>query len=141
MRRITIVNFGSLTAKRILERLVEYRLHHHLSKFDRSVFLILKSIIYFLAYVWLVFFFFYLQTIGVRLIFIWWLSFEKKPFQFWHKTWIQVLVTLLLTILAVQAFLNLSCWCGDTKRKPRKPKPHKSRLLNSTKGEENRIEL
>ena len=46
----------SITAKRILERL-----HHRLSKFDRSVFLILKSISYF----W-VFMFFYLETIGVH---------------------------------------------------------------------------
>ena len=36
------------TAKRILARL-----HHHLSKFDRSVFLILKT--FFLAFIWLVF--------------------------------------------------------------------------------------
>ena len=31
----------------------EYRLHHYLSKFDRSVFLILKPISYFLAFIWL----------------------------------------------------------------------------------------
>ena len=36
----------SSTAKRILERL-EYRLHHRLLKFDRSVFLIFKPISYF----------------------------------------------------------------------------------------------
>jgi hypothetical protein len=40
----------------------------------------------------------------------------------------------------VQAFLDLGCQCGDTK-KTWKKKPRKSRLLSSTKGEENRIEL
>ena len=39
---------------------LEYRLNHRLSKFDRSVFLILKSISYFFGL------FFYLETIGVR---------------------------------------------------------------------------
>ena len=39
------------TSKRILD--LEYRLHHCLSKFDRSVFLILKPISYFLAFKWL----------------------------------------------------------------------------------------
>ena len=37
-------------------------------------------------------FFFYLESIGVRLIMIWWLAFEKKTFQFWQEIWIQVLV-------------------------------------------------
>ena len=42
---------------------LEYRLHHRLSKFDRSVFLILKPIPYFFGVymVWV----FYLKTIGV----------------------------------------------------------------------------
>ena len=40
-----------ITAKRILERL-----HHPLSKFDRSAFLILKPISRFLVLIWLVFF-------------------------------------------------------------------------------------
>ena len=26
---------------------------------------------------------------------IWWLAFEKKPFQFWREIWIQVVVILL----------------------------------------------
>ena len=26
---------------------------------------------------------------------IWWLAFEKKPFQFWQEIWIQVVVILL----------------------------------------------
>ena len=39
------------TVKRILDRL-----HHHLLKFHRSVFLILKPISYFLAFMWLGFF-------------------------------------------------------------------------------------
>ena len=39
----------------------------------------------------------------------------------------------------VQAFLYLRC--GDPKEKPRKQKSRKSRLLSSTKEEENRIEL
>ena len=26
---------------------------------------------------------------------IWWLEFEKKPFQFWREIWIQVVVILL----------------------------------------------
>ena len=37
---------------------LEYRLHHHQSKFDRSVFLILEPISYFLAFIWL----FFLET-------------------------------------------------------------------------------
>ena len=39
--------------------------------------------------------FFYLETIGVRFIMIWWLAFQKKPFQFWREIWIQVVVILL----------------------------------------------
>jgi hypothetical protein len=38
---------------------------------------------------------FYLESIGVRYIMIWWLAFEKKPFQFWREIWIQVVVILL----------------------------------------------
>ena len=26
---------------------------------------------------------------------IWWLAFDKKPFQFWREIWIQVVVILL----------------------------------------------
>ena len=48
-----------VTAKRILQRL-----YHRLSKFDRSVFLILKPISYFFG-VYMAWFF-YLETIGVR---------------------------------------------------------------------------
>ena len=33
---------------------------------------------------------FYLESIG-----FWWLIFEKRPFQFWQKIWIQVVVILL----------------------------------------------
>ena len=47
---------------------VEYRLHHRLTKFDWSVFLNLKPISYFLAFIWLGFF--YLESIGVRYIMI-----------------------------------------------------------------------
>jgi hypothetical protein len=43
--------------------------------------------------------------------------------------------------LEVQAFLDLRCWYGDPKEKLQKQKLHKSRLLSSNKGEENRIEL
>ena len=59
-----------VTAKRILERL-EYRLHHHLSKFDRSVFLILKPIFYFLVFIWLGFFLSRNYWSLVRLASIW----------------------------------------------------------------------
>ena len=38
-------------------------------------------------------------------------------------------------------FLDLRCWYGDTKRKPRKQTQRKSRLLFSTTGKENGIEL
>ena len=38
---------------------------------------------------------FYVETIGIRYIMIWWLAFEKKPFQFWREIWIQVVVILL----------------------------------------------
>ena len=34
---------------------LEYRLHHRLSKFDRSVFLILRPISYFFVFIWLAF--------------------------------------------------------------------------------------
>ena len=50
-------------------------------------------------------------------------------------------VTIFSRIISLQAFLDLCCQCGDTKRKPQKQKPHKLRLLSSTKGVENRIEL
>ena len=43
--------------------------------------------------------------------------------------------------ISIQAFPDLRCYCGDKKQKLRKQKPRKSRLLSSTKGEENRIEL
>ena len=33
---------------------------------------------------------------------IWWLIFEKKPFQFWRKIWIQVLVILLQLYLLLK---------------------------------------
>ena len=29
---------------------------------------------------------------------IWWLAFEKKPFQFWLEIWIQVIVVILLQL-------------------------------------------
>ena len=50
------------TAKKILKDL-EFRLHHRLSKFDRSVFLIVKPISYFWRLYGLVF---YLETIRVH---------------------------------------------------------------------------
>ena len=42
---------------------------------------------------------------------IWWLAFEKRPFQFWRKIWIQVVVILLQLYLQRNAFFfsnNLS---------------------------------
>ena len=48
---------------------------------------ILKPISYFFAFIWLVF---YLETIGVSSIMIWWLAFEKKPFQSRREIWIQL---------------------------------------------------
>ena len=41
----------------------------------------------------------------------------------------------------IQAFLDLHCYCGDTKIKPQKQKQLKSRLLGRSKGEEIIIEL
>ena len=38
---------------------------------------------------------FALETIGVSWIIIWWLIFEKKPFQFWREIWIWIVVILL----------------------------------------------
>ena len=38
---------------------------------------------------------FYLETIGVSWIMIWWIAFEKKQFKFWWEIWIQVVVILL----------------------------------------------
>ena len=66
---------------------LEYRLHHILPKFYRSVFLNLKPFLKFLLayiYIWLGF-----------LFKNYWLEFEKKPFQFWQEIWIQVVVILL----------------------------------------------
>ena len=95
-------NWHNNTAKRILERL-----HHCLSNFDMSVFLILKPISYFLGIYMACFF--YLETIGVREIMIWWLAFEKKPFQFWREIWIQVVAILLQLYILKALLLN---WFG-----------------------------
>ena len=40
---------------------------------------------------------------------IWWLAFEKKPFQFWRKIWIQVVVILLQLYLKPKMTLR-SFW-------------------------------
>ena len=65
---------------------MEYRFHHCLSRYDRSVFLILKPISYSLAFIWL----------GFSSRNYWrWLAFEKKPFQFWREIWIQAIFILL----------------------------------------------
>ena len=37
---------------------------------------------------------FALETIGISEIIIWWLIFEKRPFQFWREIWIWVVVIL-----------------------------------------------
>ena len=55
------------TAKRILERL-GIQTSSSFAKFDRSVFLILKPIFILLVFIWIGFF--YLETIGIRLIMI-----------------------------------------------------------------------
>ena len=64
---------------------LEYRLHHRLSKFDRSVFLILKPIYYFfLAFIWLGFLSRnYWSSLDHNLMAS--IAFEKKPFQFWRE--------------------------------------------------------
>ena len=50
----------------------------------------------FLTFLGLYYFLFALETIGVSLIIIWWLIlFKKRPFQFWGKIWILVVVILL----------------------------------------------
>ena len=49
----------------------------------------------FLTFLSLYHLFFALETIGVSEITIWWLIFEKKPFQFWREIWIWVVVILL----------------------------------------------
>ena len=76
------------TAKRILERLGN-RLHHRLSKFDRSGFLNLKPISAFFAFIWLGFSI--QKLLGVHYIMI----FEKKPYQLRREILIQVVVILL----------------------------------------------
>ena len=38
---------------------------------------------------------------------IWWLTFEKKPFQFWREIWIQVIVILL------QLYCSFVLWLVD----------------------------
>ena len=52
------------------EKDLEYRLHHRLSKFDGSEFLILKPICYFFGVYNIYGLVFYLETIGVRYIMI-----------------------------------------------------------------------
>ena len=72
---------------------LEYRLHHRLSKFVMSVFLILKPISYFFCFLM---FFFNLEIIGVPQTVIQQLAFEeKKTFLFWREIRIQVVVILL----------------------------------------------
>ena len=39
---------------------------------------------------------------------IWWLAFEKKPFQFWQEIWIQVVVILL------QLYFTFGVWSMDS---------------------------
>ena len=38
---------------------------------------------------------------------IWWLGFEKKPFEFWREIWIQVVVILLQLYIALSIVSNL----------------------------------
>ena len=52
----------------------------------------------FLTFLMLYHLFFALESIGVSWIIIWWLIFEKKPFQFWRQISIQVLVIKLYDI-------------------------------------------
>ena len=51
---------------------------------------------------------FALKTIGVSKIIIWWLIFEEKQFQLWRETWIQVLVTYLITTVITHLFSKSS---------------------------------
>ena len=70
---------------------MEYRLHHRLSKFDRSVFLNLKPISYMFVVECLCF----LSRNYWGFVRSWSDRFEKKPFQFGQEIWIQVVVILL----------------------------------------------
>ena len=53
---------------------------------------------------------FALKTIGFSLTIIWWLIFEKKPFQLWHKIWIWIIVILLQLYLIVVVVIGLLSW-------------------------------
>ena len=52
---------------------------------------------------------FALETIGVSEIIIWWLVFEKKPFQFWRKIWIWVVSYYNCTVFLCNNYLNFQC--------------------------------
>ena len=71
----------------------------------------LKPISYFLVLI--PFGVFFLEIIGISLMIIGWLIFEKKPFQFWREISIQVVVNftaVLMPLVEIQCCRQLKSW-------------------------------